>query len=249
MILAIDALLDLADRYRAEALRMERDDLAETLARVPRHGATTFLEALQAFRFSTSRCGPRGSTTTPPVGSTRYSGLTSRPIWRPAAWTREGAFDLLVEFFLTFNRDSDLYPGVQQGDNGQSLVLGGITRDGKNGFNPLSEMCLRASKELLLIDPKINLRVDGRTPPEIYQPGTELTREGPGFPQLWSVGDQLVPVRWRGEVGGLACAEAEAEAEDQYRLPPVRPPGKSHMVRPSVLRHRRSSTSRYTPAW
>ena len=35
------------------------------------------------------------------------------------------AFDLLEEFFLTFNRDSDLYPGVQQGDNGQSVVLGG----------------------------------------------------------------------------------------------------------------------------
>jgi hypothetical protein len=35
----------------------------------------------------------------------------------------------------------------------------------------------------------------------------------------------------------------------RYRLPPVRPPGNSHMVRPSVLRHRRSNTSRYTPAW
>ena len=44
--------------------------------------------------------------------------------------TKESALELLEEFFLTFNRDSDLYPGMQQGDNGQSLVLGGLNEDG-----------------------------------------------------------------------------------------------------------------------
>ena len=59
------------------------------------------------------------------------------------------------------------------------------------------------------------------------------------------VRDQLVPV-WRpGKVGGLPGAEAE----HQVAITSVRPPGKSHMVRPSRSRHRRSSTSRYTPAW
>jgi pyruvate-formate lyase len=43
-----------------------------------------------------------------------------------------GAEQLLAEFFLSLNKDSDLYPGIQQGDNGQSLMLGGVKRDGSS---------------------------------------------------------------------------------------------------------------------
>ena len=72
---------------------------------------------------------------------------------------------------------------MQQGDNGQSIVLGGMTPDGRDGYNMLSEMCLRASAELRLIDPKINLRVNRDTPLSVYELGTRLTRLGLGFPQ------------------------------------------------------------------
>lgn len=56
--------------------------------------------------------------------------------------TEEEAFDLVEEFFLACNKDSDLYPGMQQGDNGQSMVLGGRAANGDYLFNRLSEMCL-----------------------------------------------------------------------------------------------------------
>ena len=85
--------------------------------------------------------------------------------------------------FLSFNKDSDLYVGVQQGDNGQSLVLGGIDENGVEVFNLLSKLCLKASNNLLLIDPKINLRVGKNTPIEVYELGSELTKAGLGFPQ------------------------------------------------------------------
>ena len=98
-------------------------------------------------------------------------------------YTKETALDLLEDFFLSFNKDSDLYVGVQQGDNGQSMVLGGRREDGSEGFNELSELCLLASRDLKLIDPKINLRVSKATPLEIYEKGTELTKVGLGFPQ------------------------------------------------------------------
>jgi formate C-acetyltransferase len=192
VILEIDAVLDLADRYRAEALRLGRQDLADTLARVPRHGATTFLQALQSFRFLHFALWAEGEYH-------NTVGRLDQLLWpylgadlAAGRLDEDAAFDLLEEFFLSFNRDSDLYPGVQQGDNGQSVVLGGITREGKDGFNRLSELCLRASKELKLIDPKINLRVGSRTPPEVYQLGTELTREGLGFPQ-YSNDDMVIP--------------------------------------------------------
>ena len=64
------------------------------------------------------------------------------------------------------------------------MVLGGVDRKGNQGFNLLSRLCLRASGELKLIDPKINLRVDKNTPAEIYELGTELTKAGLGFPSI-----------------------------------------------------------------
>ena len=72
---------------------------------------------------------------------------------------------------------------MQQGDNGQSMVLGGLNEDGSDSYNMLSEICLKASLELKLIDPKINLRVSKNTPLDRYILGTQLTRQGLGFPQ------------------------------------------------------------------
>ena len=47
---AIDNIIDLSDRYKEEAERVGRSDIADVLSRVPRYGATTFREALQFFR-------------------------------------------------------------------------------------------------------------------------------------------------------------------------------------------------------
>jgi len=64
--------------------------------------------------------------------------------------------------------------------------------DGKDAFNLLSSLCLTASRELKVIDPKINLRVDKNTPIERYEEGTRLTMEGLGFPQ-YSNDDIVIP--------------------------------------------------------
>ncbi|MCI5547519.1 MAG: pyruvate formate-lyase, partial [Clostridiales bacterium] len=95
----------------------------------------------------------------------------------------DGALELIEEFFLACNRDSDLYTGMQQGDNGQSMVLAGMKSDGSDGYNALTDLCLTASSELLVIDPKINLRVNANTPLSVYEKGTRLTKLGLGFPQ------------------------------------------------------------------
>lgn len=106
--------------------------------------------------------------------------------------TKETAFELIEEFFLMCNKDSDLYPGMQQGDNGQSLVLGGRAANGEYLFNEVSKLCLEASYELELIDPKINIRVDRETPQEIFTLGSRLTKIGLGFPQ-YSNDDVVIP--------------------------------------------------------
>ncbi len=188
----IEAIYGLCDRYAALAAKEGRADVAEVLSWVPRKPARTFREALQFFRiihFSLWLEGCYHNT----VG--RFDQFMYPYLAGDIAAGREteaSAEALLEDFFLSFNKDSDLYPGVQQGDNGQSMVLGGCDAEGKDCFNQLSAMCLRASHKLLMIDPKINLRVSKNTPIEVYRLGSELTKAGLGFPQ-YSNDDVVIP--------------------------------------------------------
>ena len=107
--------------------------------------------------------------------------------------TRSEAAELLAEFFISLNRDSDLYPGIQQGDNGQSVMLGGCNpMTGESAVNDLTYLILEVSRDVRLIDPKINLRVDRNTPIGLLELGSELTACGLGFPQ-YSNDEVVIP--------------------------------------------------------
>ena len=179
----IDAIFDLTDRYAKEAKRIGRNDLAEILQRVPRYGATNFREALQSFRVLHYSLWLEGNYHNTCGRFDKYMYPYLKADMEKGLYTEESALALLEDFFLSFNKDSDLYVGVQQGDNGQSMVLGGMDENGNEVFNLLSKLCLQASKDLLMIDPKINLRVNKNTPLEVYRLGSELTKAGLGFPQ------------------------------------------------------------------
>lgn len=188
---SMDALLALTERYRQAALEAGRADMAETLAQVPRYGARTFREALQSFRIVHYGLWLEGDYHNTIGRFDQFAMPFLQRDLERGVLTREAAQELLEEFFLSFNRDSDLYTGVQQGDNGQSMMLGGRAQGG-SGFNLLSEMCLEASKRLMLIDPKINVRVDKHTPDHIFTLCSKLTRAGLGFPQ-YSNDDVVIP--------------------------------------------------------
>lgn len=188
----IAAILSLTDRYRAEAQRMGRNDVAAVLSVVPRKPATTFREALQFFRILHFSLWLEGCYHNTVGRFDQYMYPYFAHDLAAGVETPESAEELLADFFLSFNKDSDLYPGQQQGDNGQSMVLGGCDAEGNDCFNALSEMCLRVSKRLLMIDPKINLRVCSKTPIEVYRLGSELTAAGLGFPQ-YNNDDVIIP--------------------------------------------------------
>lgn len=187
----IDALLGLAGRYRDAAEQAGRPDIAAVLARVPAYGATSFREALQSFRILHFALWLEGNYHVTCGRFDQYMWPYLQRDLELGLLDRAAALELLEDFFLSFNKDSDLYPGVQQGDNGQSMVLGGMA-DGKDGFNLLSELCLEACGELKLIDPKINLRVSRKTPLAVYEKGSRLTKAGLGFPQ-YSNDDVVIP--------------------------------------------------------
>ncbi|MBE6726160.1 MAG: pyruvate formate-lyase [Ruminococcaceae bacterium] len=188
----IDALLRLTERYREKALEEGQTDVAEVLAKVPAAPAETFREALQFFRIVHYALWAEGNyhNTVGRFDKWMYPWL--KHDLDAGILTEDEAYELLLDFFLSFNIDSDLYNGIQQGDNGQSMMLGGDDGAGGEIRNELTEMCLRASGELKLIDPKINLRVSEKTPLSVYEAGTELTKVGLGFPQ-YSNDDTVIP--------------------------------------------------------
>ncbi len=174
---------DFADRYRKEAETAGNAEAAELLRRVPRERPQSFQEALQFLRIIhyCLWCSFQYHNTLGRFDQYMYP-FFEEDI-RAGKLSKEEALELLEEFFICLNKDSDLYTGMQQGDNGQSMVLGGMNPDGTESYNELSDLCMQASLELKLIDPKINLRVNKKTPLSLYVRGTELTKEGLGFPQ------------------------------------------------------------------
>ena len=189
---AIDSLIRLSDKYREEAKRQGRDDLVDILTRVPRYPARNFREALQFFRILHYALWLEGNYHNTVGRFDRYMYSYLKADMEQGIYTEETALELLEDFFLSFNKDSDLYVGVQQGDNGQSMMLGGVDENGNDVYNRLSELCLKASYNNRLIDPKINLRVSKATPAERYTEAARLTEAGLGFPQ-YSNDDIVIP--------------------------------------------------------
>lgn len=189
---AIDNIIALADKYLEEAKKQGREDLVEILTQVPRFKARNFREALQFFRILHYSLWLEGNYHNTIGRFDRYMYPYLKADIEKGVYTEETALELLEDFFLSFNKDSDIYVGVQQGDNGQSMMLGGIDENGNDVYNLLSELCLKASCNNKMIDPKINLRVSKNTPRDRYVEATKLTKVGLGFPQ-YSNDDIVIP--------------------------------------------------------
>ncbi len=190
MLSHLDQMLRQADAHR-EAIGGKNPALYEALLTVPRHPARSFYEACVCIRAVTYflRIGGVGH-----LGLGRFDQYMY-PYWQgdlAKGIPEDTLTETLQAFFIAVNYDGDLYTGMQQGDNGQSLVLGGFDPDGTDRYNALSQKCMEASLTLNLIDPKINLRVGKNTPKERLVFATRLTAKGLGFPQYCN-DDVVIP--------------------------------------------------------
>lgn len=191
MLDGVEASLAIADRYRAHAKEMGAHKLYEALCTVPHQPAKSFYQACVFLKFLqfTLRCNRNSHITL--GGFDKYM-LPYFEADLARGVSEEELFETLEDFFINLNFDSDTYYGIQKGDNGLSMVLGGRDMQGNDRYNKLSEMCMKASIELSLIDPKINLRVDKNTPMERLEFATKLTKKGLGFPQYCN-DDVVIP--------------------------------------------------------
>lgn len=184
VIQSIWSVIDFAHRYELAARAAGNDTVADLYAKVPRYPAETFHQALQAIRFISSIFNMADNYQFGFGRMDQYLWPLYEKDIQNGTLTKESAKELLEEFFISLNKDTDLYRGIQQGDNGQSVMLGGCKpEDGTSAVNDLTYLILEVSRDLKLIDPKINLRIDSNTPDDLLELGCELTKCGLGFPQ------------------------------------------------------------------
>ena len=190
--ISIHAIERLVGRYAEEAEKVGNEYILNLLRQVPMNPASTFAEALQSIRILSSMFHIAGNYQLGFGRMDQYLIDYYRKDLAEGVITRESAKELVSEFFVSLNRDSDLYFGIQQGDNGQSMMLGGVKKDGTSAINELTYLFMEVSRDLKLIDPKINLRIDSNTPRDLIRLGCELTRVGLGFPQ-YSNDEVVIP--------------------------------------------------------
>ena len=189
---SIEAVQDFILKYKACAVEAGMVEVAAVLEHIHSNGAQTLHQALQLLRIVHFALWESDCYHNTLGRFDQYIYPYYKADKEAGRLTEEQAFDLIEEFFLSCNKDSDLYIGMQQGDNGQSIVLGGRDQNGNYLYNEVSQMCMQASYELNLIDPKINLRCDADTPLEVYKAAAQLTKRGLGFPQ-YDNDDVVIP--------------------------------------------------------
>ena len=113
---AIDNIIMLSDKYLEEAKKQGREDLVEVLTQVPRYPARNFREALQFFRILHYALWLEGNYHNTVGRFDKYIYPYLKADMDKGVYTFDSALELLEDFFLSFNKDSDVYVGVQQGD-------------------------------------------------------------------------------------------------------------------------------------
>ena len=180
---SLKAVLDLARRYAEAADAAGETEMAAILRKVPENPAETLHEALQMIVFCNAMIRLSGGCHSGFGRTDQYLLEYYRRDLASGKETEESARELLTEFFIMLSRDYDLYNGVQKGDNGQSMVLGGILPDGSNGDNELTILLMDIAADLAMIEPKINLRLSNHTSQEVLKSAARLSGCGLGFPQ------------------------------------------------------------------
>ncbi len=183
----LEAVFEYCERVRENAT----GELKEALKNIPYNPPSSYYEALVMMKIIifTLRLGGAEHVTFGRFDQYMYP-FYEADIKRGVS--REEILELTEEFFISVNFDADIYSIELLGDNGQSMVLGGFSENGTSMYNQLSDICMDASLELNLIDPKINLRVGKNTPSSVYEKGTLMTKQGLGFPQYLN-DDVVIP--------------------------------------------------------
>ncbi len=102
----------------------------------------------------------------------------------------------------------------------QSVTLGGITPDGKDGANELTKICLEIAGEVKMPYPNVGLRIHPVNPSWLYEEAVRTARAGCGQPQL--LNDEV----WIANMKKLGYKEEEANNYYNMGCVEIMVPGK-----------------------
>jgi len=154
--------------YRGRCIK-ESGELSRILERVPLKPASSLEEALQSILFINSLLWMYGHHL---IGLGRLD-----KILEPYYENYDKSKELIKEFIRSLSKYYRFKSNVLPGDTGQVIVLGGE-------YNELTRIFLEAMMELGVPDPKIVLRVNKKTPDDIWELSYKCLRKGLGYPLL-----------------------------------------------------------------
>jgi len=199
MILSCEAALRLAERHADaaeelaaqqcdEARRAELLELARICRKVPAHPAETFHEALQSFWLTHLAIYLECESVAFSLGRMdQYLYPFYHADIAAGRISRERALELMECLWIK------LYENVHGAiGHVQTVTVGGITPDGRDGVNELTYIMQQASRELQNVGPSVASRICSTTPDQYLKYILETMRMGRYMPQVYN-DDQMVP--------------------------------------------------------
>ncbi len=180
ILILLDALLEWNDRHAAAYEQLGLEELAARMRRVPRHPATTFREAVQAYYMQhivVMMENPYGGNS---------PGRLDYHLWpyleadlAAGRCTLEEAKEIIDELFLRIDErihDNDGW--------GETLVLGGTKPDGSSAVNPLTYIMARSVMDLNITHPYTYIRLPKDAPKELIDLSVEFLIKGRNRAQI-----------------------------------------------------------------
>ena len=190
LVNALRSYLQRCEQLPAAAERYGRQlDAAGSLFDRP---ADSFFEALQRILFYNQFLWQTGHTL---VGLGHLDWILEELYKRDiekCVLTREGAKELLKDFFGALHEYYWFKSAGLMGDTGQIVSLGGRDSDGKYRCNDLTYLFIEVSEELRMPDPKVLLRCTADMPEELLAAAVDCIATGIGAPLL-SNDDTIIP--------------------------------------------------------
>ena len=199
IIMTYESWINFANRYADLAEKMadeeenavrakELQDISKICRRVPQYPARTFREAIQAFWFTWIMMGS-------PTNSAGRFDQYMYPYYKAdienGCISPDEALELLENMKVKAQgfrsvRGSQTRAASSGGANWFNFTIGGVDKDGRDATNDLTYLMIEASRETMLPNYTISLRVHEKSPDRLLKKALELIKTGLGMPTLVS---------------------------------------------------------------
>ncbi len=200
-------------------------EIAEICHRVPLHPANSFREAIQSFWFFHLVLNLESNSYA--ISPGRFDQYIY-PFYRKdlGVITREAAQEVInclwVKFAeLTVVKEGATAKASNTYTDFQNLNVGGLKKDGTDGVNDISYMCIEAQSDLCLPQPQLSSLISTRSPREFLIKSCELVRKGTGMPAIFNADETILALMDKGKSledarsGGInGCVEITGQGND-----------------------------------